>query len=211
MSLLTTWGYTITDGIEALPPMLSVEAFNALTANKYTGDTRIEPNIAAASLAIRNYCGWHLYPAQACSFSERLLMGNGRIKRAGADFLIQLPAAYIVGVSSVEIDGEAWTDYALETNGLLRLFDVCPHKVTRRTEVLVRYTAGLPDGLMSAIQELIAHRVTHALVSPAGVQAESAGGVSVTYSSNWTNSARATALADDNKEVLAPYRLLGVF
>ena len=57
MSLLTTWGYTITDGIEELPPMLSVEDFNAMTANKYAGNTRIEPNIAAASLAIRNYCG----------------------------------------------------------------------------------------------------------------------------------------------------------
>lgn len=210
MSLLTTWGYTITDA-DALADMLSAEEFNVMTANKYAGDVRIPDNIKAACMAIRNYCGWHVYPQQACSFSERLLMGNGRIKRAGADFLIQLPAAYITGVSSVEIDGEAWTDYALETNGLLRLFDVCPHKITRKTEVLVRYTAGLPDGLMNAIQELIAHRVTHALVSPAGVQAESAGGVSVTYSANWINSARATALADDNKEVLAPYRLLEVF
>lgn len=210
MSLLTTWGYTITDA-DSLPPMLTEAEFNALTANKYASDTRIPGNIAAACEAIRNYCGWHVNPPQACSFSERLLMGNGRIKRAGADFLIQLPAAYITGVSSVEIDGEAWTDYALETNGLLRLFDVCPHKITRKTEVLVRYTAGLPDGLMNAIQELIAHRVTHALVSSAGVQSETAGGVSVTYSANWINSARATALADDNKEVLAPYRLLGVF
>lgn len=210
MSLLTTWGYTITDA-DALQVMLSPEDFNTLTANKYAGDTRIPGNIAAASIAIRNYCGWHMYPAQACSFSERLLNGNGRTKRAGADLLIQLPAAYISGVSSVKIDGEAWTDFSFETNGLLRLFDVYPHKVTRKTEVLVAYTAGLPDGLMDAIKELIAHRVTHALVSPAGVQAESAGGVSVTYSANWINSARSTALADDNKEVLAAYRLLEVF
>lgn len=210
MSLLTTWGYTITDADE-LAPMLSPEDFNTLTANKYAGDTRIPGNIAAASLAIRNYCGWHMFPAQACSFSERLLSGNGRTKRAGADLLIQLPAAYVSGVSSVQIAGAAWTDYSLETNGLLRLFDVYPHKVNRKTEVLVTYTAGIPDGLMDAIKELTAHRVTHALASSAGVQAESAGGVSVTYSANWINSARSTALADDNKEVLAPYRLLEVF
>jgi hypothetical protein len=61
------------------------------------------------------------------------------------------------------------------------------------------------------VQELIAHRVTHALASSAGVQSETAGGVSITYNATWTNSARATALADDNKEVLAPYRLRGVF
>jgi hypothetical protein len=43
------------------------------------------------------------------------------------------------------------------------------------------------------------------------VQSEAAGGVSVTYNATWTNSARATALPSDNKEVLAPYRLQGVF
>ena len=38
-----------------------------------------------------------------------------------------------------------------------------------------------------------------------------AGGVSITYSANWINNSRSTALADDNKEVLAPYKLQGVF
>lgn len=210
MSLLTTWGYTITDA-EALADMLSPEEFNTLTANKYAGDTRIPQNIAAACLAIRNYCGWHVYPQQACSFSERLLMGNGRIKRAGADYLIQLPAALVPSVSSVLIDGEPWTDYAAEPNGLLRLFDVYDRRLTRKTEIAVEYAAGIPEMLMDAIKELIAHRVTHALASSAGVQSETAGGVSVTYSANWINSSRATALADDNKEVLAPYRVRGVF
>ena len=45
----------------------------------------------------------------------------------------------------------------------------------------------------------------------AGITSEAAGGVSITYNANWINSARATALPDDNKEVLAPYRLQGVF
>ena len=210
MSLLTTWGYTITDA-DSLPPMLTEAEFNVLTANKYASDTRIPGNIAAACEAIRNYCGWHVNPPQACSFSERLLMGNGRIKRAGADFLVQLPATFVPGVSSVTIGGKEWTDYAVEANGLLRLFDVYVHGLTRKTEIVVTYTAGITAGSMSAIKELIAHRVTHALVSSAGVQSETAGGVSVTYSANWINSARATALADDNKEVLAPYRLREVF
>lgn len=209
MSLLTTWGYTITDA-ETLAPMLTPEEFNTITANKYAGDGRIVPNIAAACAAIRNYCGWHIYPAQACTFSERLLTANGRIKHSGPDIVIQLPAAYVSALHSVEIDGEPWPAYALETNGILRLFD-CAAKVNRKTEITVTYTAGIPDSLMDAIKELTAHRVTHALASSAGVQAESAGGVSVTYSANWINSARSTALADDNKEVLAAYRLQGVF
>ena len=210
MSLLTTWGYTITDA-GALADMLSAEEFNVMTANKYAGDVRIPDNIKAACMAIRNYCGWHVYPQQACSFSERLLMGNGRIKRAGADYLVQLPAAFVPSVSSVTIDGETWTDYAVEANGLLRLFDVYDRRITRKTEIAVQYAAGIPSSLMGAIKELIAHRVTHALASSAGVQSETAGGVSVTYSANWINSSRATALADDNKEVLAPYRVRGVF
>jgi hypothetical protein len=65
--------------------------------------------------------------------------------------------------------------------------------------------------MAAAIKELVAHRVTHALASSSGVQSETAGGVSVTYNASWVNGSRATALADDNKEVLQPYRIQGVF
>jgi len=210
MSLLTTWGYTITDA-DALEDMISAESFNAITANKYAGDARIEPNIRAVGAAIRNYCGWHVYPEQQCSFSERLLNGNGHLKRTGTDILIQLPAAFVTGVTSVTIDGESSEDFDFETNGLVRVFDVYEHSVTRKTVITVEYTAGVSDAMMDAITELAAHRITHALASSAGVQSESSGGVSVTYSANWINSARSTALADDNKEVLAPYKVRGVF
>jgi hypothetical protein len=208
MSLVTNWGYTITDA-DTLADMLTLTEFNTMTANKYAGDVRIPDNIKAASMAIRNYCGWHVAPSQACSFTERLLSGDGRIKRAGPDYLVQLPAAYVSSVTSVKVNGENWTDYTFGINGLLRLFDL--HCCSRKTEITVTYTAGTPDALMGSVKELIAHRVTHALVSSAGVQSESAGGVSITYSANWINSSRATALADDNKEVLAPFKLREVF
>ena len=208
MSLVTNWGYTITDA-DALADMLTLTEFNTMTANKYAGDVRIPDNIEAACMAIRNYVGWHLYPSQACSFSERLLSGDGRIKRAGPDCLVQLPAAYVASVTSVKVNGETWTDFTYGINGLLRLFDLrCGN---RKMEITVTYTAGIPDALMGSVKELIAHRVTHALASSAGVQSESAGGVSITYSANWINSSRATALADDNKEVLAPFKLREVF
>lgn len=208
MSLITTWGYTITDA-DALEPMLSVADFNALTANKYAGDARIEPNIDAACAAIRNYCGWHVYPAQACSMTERILAGNGRMKRVGPDLMIQLPATFASVPAYVTIDGVPFDDYDIEPNGILRLFDVGP--LSRKAQVTATYTGGVSDGMMDGIKELIAHRVIHALASSAGVQSESAGGVSVTYSANWINSARSTALPDDNKEVLAPFKVRGVF
>lgn len=104
MSLLTNWGYTIADA-DALTPMLTLSDFNAITADKYAGDVRIEPNLNAACAAIRSYCGWHVYPVQACSMTERLLAGNGRVKRVGPDLLIQLPAAFVTGMSSITVDG----------------------------------------------------------------------------------------------------------
>ena len=208
MSIRTPWGYTITDA-DSLAEMLTVEQFNTFTANKYAGDARIESNIDATCAAIRNWCGWHVYPVQACSITERILAGNGRVKRAGDDILIQLPATFVSAVTSVTIDGVPFDDFDLAPNGILRLFDV--GWMTRRTQVAVTYAAGLSDGMMDGVKELIAHRVTHALASSAGIQSESAGGVSVTYSANWINSARSTALPDDNKEVLSPYRVRGVF
>lgn len=204
----TIWGYTITDA-DALPGMLTVEEFNAITANKYAGDARVAPNLDAACAAIRNWCGWHVYPAMSCSMTERLLAGNGRIKRAGTDLLIQLPAAFVSAVAHVTIDATPFDDFDLGPNGILRLFDV--GWMTRKTQITVTYTAGLPDGLMGGIKELIAGRVNHALAQPYGVQSESAGGVSVTYSASWAASASASALPDDNKETLAPFKVRGVF
>ena len=173
MSLITSWGYTIQNA-DTLADLLTAEEFNALTASKYAGDTRIASVITAASMAVRDYCGWHVSPSQVCSFSERLLYGNGRIKRSGPDFLIQLPAAYVTAVSAVTIGGEAWTDFSFETNGLLRLFDVCDRRITRKTEVVVTYTAGIPAALMGSLKELVSGRVTRALSGTNGVASESA-------------------------------------
>ena len=68
MNLLTNWGYTLVNA-EALPIAITVTEFNTYTGNKYVGDTRIEPSIKAASLALQNYCGWHLFGAQSCKIS----------------------------------------------------------------------------------------------------------------------------------------------
>lgn len=210
MSLLTTWGYTITDA-EALAAMLTEEEFNALTANKFAGDARIAPILAAAEMSLRNYCGWHVYPEQACTFSERLLHSNGRIKRSGGDILVQLPATSVRAVSSVRIGGVEWTDFSFDSNGLLRLFDVYGREITRKTEITVVYTAGIPDGLMGAIKELISGRAVRGLSGTNGVASETAGGVSVSYSSGWSNGGGASALQSTDTETLEPYKLREVF
>lgn len=206
MGLQTNWGYSLTDA-EALANMLEETEFDDLTAGKYSGDVRIASNIKAACSAIRNYCGWHVYPSLACTFTSYMV--DKRVSRVGANLIIQLPAKYVSEVTAVRIGGTEYTTYILETNGILRIYAVGSY--AEYVPIEIEYVAGLPDELMDGIKELIAHRVTHALASSAGVQSETAGGVSISYSANWINSARSTALADDNKEVLAPYRVQGVF
>lgn len=211
MSLATIWGYNLTGEATTFTDLLTTEEFNTMTAGKYTGDTRIADMIKAASDAIRNYCGWHLYPEAACSLSERLLHGDGRTKRVGRDLMIQLPARFVTAVSQILIGEAEHTDFALETNGILHVFDVSACGLSRKTQITVNYTAGIGASGIGAVKELAAHMVTHALAVPAGITSEAAGGVSVTYNAHWANSTRATALPDDSKDVLAPYRIQGVF
>lgn len=208
MSMETTWGYTLTD-VGLLPDMLTMAEYDDFTAYKYADDVRVLGNIKAACSAVRNYCGWHLYPSEECQAT--MLMNDRRVTVTGTDLLIQLPAKYVSAVTSVSIGGTAHTAFSFETNGILRVYDVVFAELKRYTPIVVRYTAGLSDAMMDGIKELVAHRVTHAAASSNGITTEAAGGISVTYNANWVNSARATALPDDNKEVLAPYRLQGVF
>lgn len=204
--MLTNWGYILTE-VDSLEDMLTDEEFNDFTAGKYCNDSRIEGDIRAASSAIRNYCGWHIYPSLDCKLNTTFL--DRRVTRVGGNVLIQLPTRYVTEIESVKINGTDYSTFVSEPNGILKVYNV--GYCAEYTPVEVEYVAGLPDTMMDGIKELISHRVTHALASSNGVQSETAGGVSISYSANWINSARATALADDNKEVLAPYRVQGVF
>lgn len=208
MSLMTNWGYTLT-GLDALPDMLEVSDFNYFTANKYASDMRTEVNIKAAGTAIRNYCGWHVFPSETCKIKTTFY--DKRVTEVFGGILIQLPASYVSKVTSITIGETEHTSFVLEPNGILRLYDVNWCGLYKHTPIVIEYEAGLPEDLMDALKELIAHRVVHALSSTAGVQSETAGGVSITYNATWANSTRATALADDNLQVLQPYRVQGVF
>lgn len=201
--MITNWGYEA----EEIGTLLPWYDFDVMTAKKYHGDQRIEPMIRAAETAVRNYCGWHVGPPAVCTFQTRA--HDPRLIYNGRDTIIQLPARYISEVASVKVGDAEISDYSFEASGLLRIYDLMID--SRKALVTVVYTAGLPCELAGAVKELIAHRVTHALAQSYGVQSEAAGGVSITYSTNWINSARATALPDDNKEVLNSYRLQGVY
>lgn len=201
---LTNWGYSV-DG--TLSDFITEAEFNAYTADKFVGDARISSTIASATAAIRNYVGWHLFPGLPCELSTTFF--DRRISRGNGGILIQLPARFVSAITSVTIDGEAYDKYVLEPNGLLKVYGV-PH-CAEYTPIVINYQAGLPDDLMSAVKELVANRVTHALASSYGVTNEAAGGVSITYNASWAGDTQATALTDPAKAVLTPYRLEGVF
>lgn len=207
MSVLTTWGYTLTD-FDTLPDLLSAEEFDEFTASKYAEDSRVAPNIKAACAAIRNYCGWHVFPSASCEMT--ILMNDRRVTRVGSDLLIQVPATFVSAVESVTVGGEMCMA-TCEPNGILRVYDVDFLTLERYSPIVVRYTAGIDEGMLDGLKELIANRVNHATASSNGITSEAAGGVSVTYNAGWVANSSATGLQDANKEVLAPYKLQGVF
>lgn len=203
MSTPTSWGYSLSDGA-SLSDIITPTEFNTFTASRYSGDTRIAPGIAAASLALRNYCGWHLTGSISCEISWTIT--NRGIQRCGADLIIQLPTRFLTGITSVKISGETTSDYTYQTNGLLRVYDVGVSG--RRDLIEVVYTAGLSDA--SAIKELVAQMVTYSVAKSYGVTSEAAGGVSITYNSAWTNGSF-DQIMQNNAGLLTPYRLEGVF
>lgn len=204
MMKLTNWGYSV-DG--ELTDFITESEFDVYTAGKFSGDARIAPNIRAASMAIRNYCGWHLYPELPCELSTTFF--DRRVSEGMGGILIQLPARFVTEVTSITVGDTVCDKYVLEPTGLLKVYNVPP--CMEYTPIIIQYTAGLPYELMEAINELTANRVTHAVSSSYGVTSEAAGGVSITYNASWAGNTRATALPDDNKEVLGPYRVGGVF
>lgn len=204
MSLLTNWGYTLTDA-DTIPAMLTAQEY-ADYSGRDDDITRVNAEISAACGAIRNFVGWHLYPAMACKVE--MMASDRRVTFTGKDVIIQLPARHVASVTRVAIAGTEY-EFFIDPNGLLYVFG--GYACDRYTIIVVEYTAGLSDELMAPIKELIAHRVTHSVAVPSGITSEAAGGVSVTYNANWINNSRATGLAGDNKELLIPYKVQGVF
>ena len=203
MSLLTSWGYTLTD-VDALPVLVTEQDFNTMTGGRFTGDTRISSALSAASLAVQNYCGWHLSGPLKCKIQWNIK--NRGIICNGSDLIVQLPARLVSAIESVKIDDKATTDFMLNPSGHLTIYDAAVNG--RRTVIEVVYTAGVVSS--AGIQELVAQMVSLELSKSYGITSEAAGGVSITYNSAWTNGSFDRVI-ENNAGMLAGYRLEGVF
>lgn len=193
--MLTSWGYTI-ENTASLPDLMTVSEFDALTGNKFANDTRVSHLLASAQVAVRNFCGWHLYPSLPCKYEADSI----NVSRC-----IQLPSRYVSAVSSVKLHGESLLDYHPKTNGLVFLDGSVLGKSW--SDVEVKFTSGLDSSQMYALKEILAGRIANALTNSYGVQSESAGGVSITYSLNWASHASAASITDPLIAALSPYRV----
>ena len=217
---LSPWGYVY--DAETLPDLITALDFANFTNGKFgTTDTRITSNISSASASIRNFCGWHVSPSLECGMVYNVY--DLRDAFNGPDLLIQLPATFVSNISKVvlnavwneeagEWEGEIIEDQARFDNGmgsgLVKVYDV--GRLDRRSKLFIKYTAGFPETAIPIIKELAVNGVTHALTNTYGVNSEAAGGVSVSYNASWAGKG-STALANDAREALEPYRVKGVF
>lgn len=189
--MFTAWGYEVED----LPPICDIDTYNQMTGDTHAGDPGLENALAAASIAIRNVCGWHVAPSLECTAR---LTADGR--------LVKLPARLVTAISSVKENDELLTAGQFEArhDGLLRRcgFQNWAHGWDA---IEVVYDAGFSLEAVPDLVNIVSHVVDVALSVPSGVTGETAGNVSITYSANEGIAARAVY---NIRWALEPYRVV---
>lgn len=188
-SVSTPWGYSValSDGSTALPPLMTVSELQVALGRAYSA-TKAAWALDVVSAAIRDWCGWHVYPRLAC---ERTGTGDGA--------LMMLPAIGDVDVSSVAVSGSTLDPslYEWDERGAVHL--VSGTFPERWRSVTVAYTAGL--GSDAAIQATVANTAANFLAMTPGVKSETLGDQSVQYMG------AGVYLTESDKAALARYRL----
>lgn len=188
--MLTPWGYEV----DELPDLITVSDFNAATNDRYAGDARIEPAIAAASAAIRAYCGWHVAPVLDCSITLDGEAGD-----------IWLPTNALASVTSAKVGGEDVTVTGSNRRGRVRL----AHKTCGLGNVAIDYVAGYDVAACPDLMGVVVQRVMASVaMTTYGVSQETAGGVSISYSGSALSDLGSAFLPDSAKAALSTYRLV---
>lgn len=186
---MTPWGYDV-DG--TLPPLIDLDAFDALTDGKWSGDDRIEPMLAAASAAVRNHCGWHVAPNVAC---------RATIDADAPTRSVWLPTTCLTSLDAITVNG-AEREAEWSRIGQVRADAPIPRGLQAAT---VEYHAGY-DATPDDLAAVVAGVVVHAVALSYGVTSESAGGVSVSYASGAAYGGAAMASINDaDVRALVPY------
>ena len=186
----TAWGYDVSGDID---PIVSANDFNDMTGQAYSDNRRVETALAAASQAIRNYCGWHISPSLDCTAYP-----------AGGTNVMRLPAGYVSDIDSITEEGVEVTDYEWKRSGLVRR--KCGIWSYAWDGIKVEYTAGYDEEAIPDLMDAVCSIASGVLAVTAGVVQETADGVSVSYRSD--ASSVASALTSNYKSALEPYRVV---
>lgn len=188
----TVWGYDV-DG--AIAPIIDDSDFNDLTHGAFADNPRVEAALAAASQAVRNYCGWHITPSLECTAHP-----------VGGGFIAKLPAGYVSEITSISENGAELNSDAYEwrSDGLLKRKG--QRWACNWDGIEAEYTAGYDADAVPDLVEAVCSIASGVLSVSAGVVSESADGVAVSYSAS--ASSIAAALTSQQKCALESYKVV---
>ena len=148
--------------------------------------------VAAATQAIRDYCGWHVAPVQ-----EDTLTLDG----TGTDTIL-LPSRLVVNVVSVKIRGEELPEdsYEWSTIGALRRLNGVWPTAYRSVEVTLEH--GFTN--MSVLADVVGSIASRVRMDPTGVISSQRAG---TQHVGFTSGHSGGGLMQSEKDRLAPYKL----
>ncbi|WAC65179.1 hypothetical protein OVA14_07200 [Agrococcus sp. SL85] len=171
----------------ATPDQMEKRSQGAITAATHPF---LEQELAAASRAIRDHCGWHIAEREAITLRHRGPFTSR----------LWLPAMEVASIDTATVDDVTYdvatVDFDPDT-GWTSL-------VGRRWDVT--YTAGHED-VPETITTLALHIAARALGSPLGITREQAGAVSVGHTLVAPGASGGTAILPHEAEQLAPYRI----
>ena len=195
MMTTTPWGYDVETDEGRLPPLISVDDFQALTGSTFDDEARVEAAIDAVSMAVRNACHWHVAPALEC---HHVTQGPGRV--------ITLPAMAVQDVTEVTECGEPVEGVEWLPDGFVR--KPCGRRwCPSWRSVEVAYTAGYDLATLPDLGQVVAQIVSNAIAASPGVLNERAGDVEIHYNQAASGVAGGATLLRRDLAMLAPYRL----
>jgi hypothetical protein len=180
-----------------MEPLATATSLAAYTGGRIgDSDPRVSPVLDGVSAAVRNWCGWHVYPQ---------LQETVTLDGPGGRYLA-LPTKHVAAISAVLehgltlVDG---VDYRWSGDGSIK-------RLTRSwtddyRAVTVTYSHGFDD--VPDVAAVVLSVAARQLASPMGAVSESAGGVSVKWSETTRGVAGGLGILDHEYSLLAPYRI----
>lgn len=183
--MLTRWGYEV--DADSLAPILTVDEFDAMGGSELSATTAAKTaTLAAASQAIRDYCGWHVCPKLKCTFD------------------VLADASATIPVMGVDISTVTMGDVAERSESMLSCGVLMRRPVRVQT---LTCSAGIDS---DAIRQVCYQLATNHLVATAGLREEHIGTAGATYNQTDNGVSGGVRMLESDKALLDPYRIVEV-